>query len=128
MGKDETNAPCPSQKNINSGSSSASEAQDPYKVMVHCHDKLVTALSSDPQSVANTLVAKGFIPPNISEIMHLNIIPQEKATILVEAIRGQIKIAPRRFHEFVNILKDDKWTENIAAILLSTYRGGRSSQ
>ena len=43
--------------------------------------------------------------------------PREKATILETNVRQKIEIAPKQFHEFVNILFTQAWTRDIAEML-----------
>ena len=69
-------------------SASADTSSEPaYKAMIHCHDKLVTALSSDITTMSGILLAKEFIPAELSSKMLLpNFTPQEKATILINVV------------------------------------------
>lgn len=94
-----------------------------YRTMLTCHRELVTALMDNVLEVAGILLSKLLIAEDIEEQMLLHSIPREKATILVSAVRNRIKIAPRRFDEFVLALKALTWTEDIVETLLSTYRG-----
>ena len=72
--------------------------------MLRCNDKLVKALSLDPQGVAEILLAKGLIPENVEAQMQQCSTPREKATILVTTVRQRVEIAPKRFDEFIDIL------------------------
>ena len=90
-----------------------------WKTVLEFNDKLTTALSADPLSVARILVAKGFVPNEIQAEMLLDKTPRVKATILVEAVRNKIKIAPGNFEEFLQILSDQSWTKRIAEALQS---------
>ena len=91
-----------------------------YKAMIHCHDKLVTALSNDTLSISGILVANEFIPPELSSKMLLpTLTPQEKATRLIIAITEKIKVAPDRFQELINIFSEQTCTKDIVAQLSS---------
>ena len=79
-------------------SASTDKGSEPvYKVMIHCYDKLVTALSTDIITISGVLLAKQLIPAELSSKMLLpNFTPQEKATILVNIVtctqHGQVLI------------------------------------
>ena len=78
-----------------------------HKAIIRCHDKLVTAFSTDILSISGALVAKEFIPAESSSKMLLpNLTPQEKATILVIAITEKIKLVPNRFQELIKIFSE----------------------
>ena len=89
--------------------------------MVHCYKKLVIALSIDCLNMSQILFAKEFIPRSISDKMLLfALTPQEKATILVNAVTDKIKLAPHRFQELIKIFSEQICTKDIADTL-STY-------
>ena len=91
-----------------------------YKAIIHCHDKLVTALSNDILTISGVLVAKEFIPVEISSKMLLpTLTPQEKATSLVIAITEKIKLVPNRFQELIKILSEQTCTKDIVTSLSS---------
>ena len=95
-------------------------SESAYKTMIHCHDKLVTALSSDILSISGILVANEFIPPGVSSKMLLpTLTPQEKATSLVIAITEKIKLAPDRFQELIKILSEQICSKDIVPSLSS---------
>ena len=89
-----------------------------YKAIIHFHDKLVTALSTDVLSISGILVAKEFVPAELSSKMLLpNLTAQEKATILVIAITEKITVVPNRFQELIQILSEQSCTKDIAKSL-----------
>ena len=90
-----------------------------WKTVLEFNDKLTTVLSTDPLSVARTLVAKRFISSEVQAEMLLDKTPGVKATILVEAVRNKIKVAPGKFEELLHILSDQSWTKEIAEALQS---------
>ena len=98
--------------------SSSSESE--YKAMIHYHDKLVTALSTDILSMSGILVTNEFVPAEISNKMLLpTLTPQEKATSLVTAITEKIKLAPDRFQELINIFSEQPCTKDVLTQLSS---------
>ena len=73
-----------------------SSSEPAYKAMIHSHDKLVIALSTDILTISGVLLAKEFIPAEISSKMLLpNFTAQEKATIVVNAVTDKIKNCPQ---------------------------------
>ena len=91
-----------------------------HKAIIRCHDKLVTAFSTDILSISGALVAKEFIPAESSSKMLLpNLTPQEKATILVIAITEKIKLVPNRFQELIKIFSEQTSTKDIVMSLSS---------
>ena len=68
----------------------------------------------------STALTKGLIPEHTEAQMQQYSTPREKATILVTTVRQKIEIAPKRFHEFVNILFTQAWTRDIAEMLRSS--------
>ena len=102
---------------------SAVDSSEPaYKAMIHAHDKLVTAISTDTITISGVLLAKEFIPSEISNKMLLPFTEREKATILVNAITDKINIAPKRFDELVKIISEQTCTKDIVNSLLSQVR------
>ena len=90
------------------------------KAIVRCHDKLVTALSNDILTISGILIANEFIPAETSSKMLLpNLTPQEKATFLVNALTGKIKIAPKRFNDLIKIFSEQHCTKDIVKSLSS---------
>ena len=85
-----------------------------YKQIIRCHDKLVTALSTDILTISNILFAKEFIPDEtFKKMLLLTLSQQEKATILVIAITEKIKLVPNRFQELIKILSEQTCTRDI---------------
>ena len=104
---------------VSRSTSNLSEDQWPHQIMLHCNDKLVTALSLDPESIAGVLLAKGLIPEITEAQMRQCFTPYEKATILVSSVRQMIEIAPKRFQEFLDILSEQVWSKSIMNVLQS---------
>ena len=114
-----------SVRSVSAGSDAASidlrlSSESAYKGMIHCHDKLVTALSTDILSMSGILVANEFVPAEISSKMLLpTLTPQEKATSLVIAITEKIKLAPDRFQKLINIFSEQSCTKDVVTQLSS---------
>ena len=92
---------------------------EPHQIMLCCNDKLITALSADPQGIAGILLTKGLIPENTEALVRQCFTPREKATILVTTVRQRIEVAPKRFQEFLDILSKQEWTRDIMTVLQS---------
>ena len=90
-----------------------------HQIMLRYNDKLVTALSLDPQGIASILLAKGLISEHTEAEMQQSSTSSEKATILVTAVRQVIKISPRQFHVFLDILSEQVWMKDITEELKS---------
>ena len=78
-------------------SASVDASSEPaYKAMIHCHNKLVTALKTDFLTTSGVLLPKEFIPAEIhSKMLQANFTPQEKAAILINAVTDKIRIAQK---------------------------------
>ena len=105
-------------------SASVIDSSEPaYKAMIRCHDKLVTAITADVITMSGVLLAKEFIPSEMSSKMLLpNFTEQEKATILVNAVIDKINVAPKRFDELIKIFSEQICTKDIVDSLLSEVR------
>ena len=76
------------------------------KAILECNDKLVTAFSGNLTSLSGSLMAKGFIAPDLNEQMFIHSdIDKVKASRLVEGVRKSIEIAPNKFKEFLKVLQ-----------------------
>ena len=86
-------------------------------------DKLINAISSDTLNIAGVLQEYEFISDEVSvKILRPSSTPQEKATILVSAIREKIKTAPKRFPELIRVFSEQISTKNIAEMMQSAYQ------
>ena len=91
-----------------------------HEAMIRCHDKLVTAISTDIISVSGTLLAKGFISEEMqSKMLLYTLTSEEKATDLVGAIRKKIKLVPNRFEELMKIFSEQSCTKDVVPFLAS---------
>ena len=106
--------------NTSSSASVDMSLEPAYNAIIHCRDKLVTALSTDILTISGVLVAKEFIPAESSSKMLLpNLTPQEKATILVIAITEKIKLVPNRVQELIKIFSEQTCTKDIVKSISS---------
>ena len=91
-------------------------------IVIRTHD-LMTALSNEPLDVAGILVSKGFITnETASKILVVTYTPKEKATILIDAVRSKVGLAPSRFPELLDILSEVTCTQEVVESLRSTYQ------
>ena len=85
---------------------------------------LMIALSNEPLSVAGILLGKGFISSEImSKMLVISYTPREKATILIEAVRNKVELAPSKFPELLEILSEVTCAKEVVESLRSTYQG-----
>ena len=121
--KDESVQPAPysisAVPDANTSASVDLSSESVYNAMIHCRDKLVIALSTDILGITNTLVAREFVPAEMSNRMLSSSTPQERATILVVAITEKIKLAPDRFQELIKIFSEQSCTKDIVTQLSS---------
>ena len=95
-------------------------ANEPYQIMLRYNDKLITALSLDPQGISRILLAKGLIPEHTeAQMQHGSGTSCEKAAILVTTVRQVIKMSPKRFHAFLDILAEQALMKDIVEELKS---------
>ena len=91
-----------------------------YKAIIRCHDKLVTALSTDILSISGILLAKEFISEEThSKMLVTTSTPKKKATDLVIAITEKIKLVPDRFQELISVFSEQTFTKDIVPSLSS---------
>ena len=84
---------------------------------------LMTALSNEPLDLAGVLLSKEFISwETMSKMLIVSYTPVEKATILIEAVRNKVELAPSKFTEFLEILSEERCTADVVGRLRSTYQ------
>ena len=91
-----------------------------YKALLECFDRLVTALKSDPTSLADKLAAKGLMPP---VEVHNQRIPAEQARELAGRILDIVKLNPNRYHDVIKTFSKYPWMKDIVGILETAYNG-----
>ena len=100
-----------------------SENKESQTILTY-QDLLINAISSDTIRIAGVLKECEFISDETFS-KNLNCPSynsQEKATILVNAVREKIKTAPKRFPELIRVLLEQASTKNIAEMLQSAYQ------
>ena len=91
-----------------------------YKAIIRCHDKLVTALSTDILSISGILLAKEIISEEThSKMLLSSSTPKQKATDLVIAITEKIKLVPDQFQELISVFSEQTFTKDIVPSLTS---------
>ena len=112
--KDESVQTMPSEGNstVSSAGLSSSSSEEPYQVMLRYNDKLITALSLDPQGISRIILAKGLILEHTEAQMQQSSTSCEKATILVSTVRQVVKISPKQFYVFLDILSQQAWMKD----------------
>ncbi len=75
--------------------------------MVSCAERIVEGLSRDPQGIATSLLAKGFISDSVlSQTIELNETEVDKARRLYTAVLQILKLYPERYDDFVAIFRE----------------------
>lgn len=82
-----------------------------YKTLQGCFDKLVLALTQDPVTISNELVAAGLIPPSDSV----------DAQQLAHRILGIVEVNPSRYNDVLKVLSRHDWLNDIAGILRTAH-------
>ena len=91
-------------------------------ITMRMHD-LMLALSDESVDVAGMLLSKGFVSEEtMSKMLIVSYTPKEKATILIEAVRNNIKLTPSKFPELLEILSEATCAKVVAESLRSTYQ------
>ena len=86
---------------------------------------LMLALSNEPlaMGVAGMLLSKGFLSGEIvSKMLDISLTSTEKTTILIEALRNEIELAPSKFMELLDILSEVECAKEVVEILNSAYQ------
>ena len=98
----------------------SSTTNEPHQIMLRYNDKLITALSLDPQGISRILLAKGLISEHTEAQMQQGSGTScEKAAILVTTVRQVIKMSSKRFHAFLDILAEQALMKDIVEELKS---------
>ena len=91
-------------------------------ITMRTHD-LMLALSNEPVGLAGILLGKGFISSEVmSKMLVLAYTPEEKAAILIEAVRNKIELAPSRFTQYLEILSEVTCAKEVVESLHFTYQ------
>ena len=105
----------------------ASESVE-YKTLIKYIDKLTIAFKSSPVSIANELLANGFI----SSEVHGNMLSTPglgedvKATRLVTCVTDMVKVCPGKYDDFMGLpLFKEQWLSPLYEVITAEY--GKSS-
>ena len=91
-------------------------------ILIRTHD-LMLALANEPLGMAGMLLSKGFISGEImSKMLVVSYTSTEKATILIEAVRNKVELAPSKFTELLEILSEQTCAKEVVESLRSTYQ------
>ena len=105
----------------------ANSSPEVKAITMRTHD-LMIALSSEPVGVAGMLLSKGFVSEEtMSKMLVVSYTPTEKATILIEAVRNNIKLAPSKFPELLEILSDVTCAKEVVESLRAAYQSELTS-
>ena len=105
----------------------ANPSPEVNSILIRTHD-LMLALSNEPVGVAGILLSKGFVSEEtMSKMLVVAYTPTEKATILIEAVRNNVKLTPSKFPELLEILSDVTCAKEIVEKLRSTYQSELTS-
>ena len=84
------------------------EKSPEYRAFRRHYHELVQVIQN-PLVLATRLFSMEIIDHSVVETLNTSGIPrQEKAVSLLLAVEGQIRIAPNRFHLFLNAMKEDQ--------------------
>ena len=110
------------QSHFHLSKSSVPENKESLTILTY-QDKLINAISADTLNITGVLREYDFISDEVSaKIIHPSPTPQEKATILVDAVREKIRTVPKRFSELIRVFSTEASTKDIAEMLQSDYQ------
>ena len=99
-----------------------SENKESLTILTY-QDQLISVISAHTLSIAGLLREYDFISDEISgKILRPSSTPQEKATILIGAVKEKIKTDPKRFPELIKVFSEQALTKDIAEMLKSAYQ------
>ena len=89
-----------------------------YLVLHDLAADIVSEIAEDPVAISAKLLEAGFFP----EARHNSIKKPEKddkskANELVEQVKKKVRLNPKRFKEFINILSEFPWLKDIAELM-----------
>ena len=104
-----------------SAKSTVSENNESQTILIY-QDQLINVISPDVVRIAGILMEYDFISDEIfGKLFHPSSTPQEKATVLVNAVREKIKTVPKRFPELIRVFSEQAPTKDIAEMLQTAY-------
>ena len=110
------------QSHTHQSKSTLSENKETLTILTY-QNQLINAISTGTTRIAEVLRECEFIS---DEVFGKSLCPystsQEKATILVNAVREKIKTSPKRFPELIRVFSEQASTKDIAEMLQSAYQ------
>ena len=102
--------------------STVSENKESQTILTY-QNQLINVISAHTLSIAGVLKEYDFISDeDFEKMLCPSSSPQEKATILVNAVGEKIKTTPKRFPELVRVFSEQV-SKDVAEMLQSAYRG-----
>ena len=89
-----------------------------YRTLLECSGNLVTALKSDPASVAVDLAVKGLV---LADGVTEQRAKAEQAQWLANEILRRVSFVSSRYDDVLNVLSKHPWLTDMVKILRSTY-------
>lgn len=101
------------------------ERSPEFQTLLTCNSHLTAALRQNPLSIANGLLSKGFISQEVHSQMLLPTLTNgEKVSRMLIVVRDAVKIAQNpqeKFKNFLQVIQEFRWTEEIENILWTKY-------
>ena len=96
-----------------------------YKTLIGCVNKLTIAFKSSLISIANELLSKGFIPPEVHDKitgMASGLSDDMKATNMVKCVTDQVRMCPGRYYDFMALpLFKEQWLNSLHNAIITEY-------
>ena len=110
------------QSHTHRSESTVPENKESLTILTY-QDQLTNAISANSINIAGVLREYDFISDEVSgKILRPSSSPQEKATILVNAVREKIKTVPKRLPELMRVFSEQVSTKDITEMLQIAYR------
>ena len=120
--KHEDDGSTQSHTHVHQSESTVPENKESLTILAY-QDQLINAISANTLTIAGVLREYDFISDEVSgKSLRPSSTTQEKATILVNAVREKIKTTPKRFPELMRVFSEQASTKNIAEMLQSAYQ------
>ena len=88
----------------------------------HSEELIMMFVANDPELITGVLFSTGFIQDDALLKLAGDDTPNGKAALLVEAVRKEIELAPKKFTEFLEILSENFLPVDVVDGLLATYQ------
>ena len=101
-----------------------------HKSLVKCASGLTDLLQHNILSVSAKLLEKGLVTKDVHDsVLTEGVSNHNKAAKLVSCVADRVKGSPRRFHDFIDVLKGDSYFDDIVQKIISIhskFSGGHS--